>query len=50
MEQLAIGGRLVIPVGKDVQIMTRFTRSDPNNFNKETFGSFRFVPLLENKI
>ena len=49
MEQLAIGGRLVIPIGEEVQIMTRFTRNDPNNFNKETFGSFRFVPLLENK-
>lgn len=49
LEQLSIGGRLVIPVGKKEQIMTRFIRKSEKEFDKETFGNFHFVPLLENK-
>ena len=49
LEQLSIGGRLVIPVGKKEPIMTRFIRKSEKEFDKETFGNFRFVPLLENK-
>jgi len=49
LEQLSIGGRLVIPIGKKEQIMTRFIRKSEKEFDKETFGNFRFVPLLENK-
>ena len=49
LAQLKVGGRLVIPVGKDPQIMNRLTRTSATAFQKETFGEFRFVPLLENK-
>lgn len=49
MSQLAIGGRLVIPVGEDVQVMTLFVRNGPKDFEKHEFGEFRFVPLLEDK-
>ena len=49
LSQLAIGGRLVIPVGIDEQVMTLFTRTSEKEFEKKEFGSFRFVPLLENK-
>jgi len=49
LAQLAIGGRLVIPVGEDVQQMTLYMRSSEKEFKKEVFGEFRFVPLLENK-
>ena len=47
--QLKIGGRLVIPVGEDVQIMTVIVRKDEKEFEQEEYGEFRFVPLLENK-
>ncbi|MCL6217710.1 protein-L-isoaspartate(D-aspartate) O-methyltransferase [Zunongwangia pacifica] len=47
--QLKVGGRLVIPVGEEVQIMTLFVRKSPTEFDKTEFGEFRFVPLLEDK-
>jgi len=49
LSQLAIGGRLVIPVGDDVQTMTLFIRNGEKEFEKHEFGEFRFVPLLEDK-
>ena len=49
LSQLKIGGRMVIPVGADPQIMTLFKRTSSSKFQKETFGEFRFVPLLEDK-
>jgi len=49
LQQLAIKGKLVIPVGTDSQVMTRFTRTGEKTFEKEEFGDFRFVPLLEDK-
>ena len=49
LSQLKIGGRLVIPIGEDPQIMYRYTRTGEKNFDKETFGEFRFVPMLKDK-
>lgn len=49
MSQLKIGGRLVIPVGEEEQVMTLFTRKSEKEFEKQELGAFRFVPLLENK-
>lgn len=49
LAQLAIGGRLVIPVGDAVQTMTLFIRKGPKEFEKQELGEFRFVPLLEDK-
>ena len=49
LAQLKVGGKLVIPVGDEVQIMTVFTRTSSSEFEKEEFGEFRFVPLLEDK-
>ncbi|WP_109299001.1 protein-L-isoaspartate(D-aspartate) O-methyltransferase [Aquimarina sp. AU474] len=47
--QLKINGRLVIPIGDDVQVMTLFIRKSETKFEKHEFGEFRFVPLLEDK-
>jgi protein-L-isoaspartate(D-aspartate) O-methyltransferase len=49
LAQLAVGGRLVIPVGDDIQIMTLIIRKSETEFEKHEFGEFRFVPLLEDK-
>jgi protein-L-isoaspartate(D-aspartate) O-methyltransferase len=49
LAQLAVGGKLVIPVGDSVQIMTVFTRKGPKEFEKKEHGEYRFVPLLEDK-
>ena len=49
MSQLKIGGRLVIPIGTHDQIMTLYVRRSEKEFEKKTFGNFRFVPLLEDK-
>jgi len=50
LKQLKIGGKLVIPVGRKEQEMTRFTRTSIKTFDKETFGKFKFVPLINNRI
>ncbi len=49
MAQLKIGGCLVIPLGENIQTMTRLIRKNDTQFEKQEFGEFRFVPLLEDK-
>jgi len=49
LAQLKVGGRLVIPVGDAIQIMTVITRTSTTEFNKKEYGEYRFVPLLEDK-
>lgn len=46
--QLAVGGRLVIPVGtfEDEQSLLRITRRNAADYEEETFGAVRFVPLI----
>ncbi|HEY7747580.1 MAG TPA: protein-L-isoaspartate(D-aspartate) O-methyltransferase [Aestuariivirgaceae bacterium] len=47
-QQLKIGGRLVIPIGKDLraQELVRVTRLSENEFKTEDIADVRFVPLI----
>jgi len=47
-QQLAIGGRLVIPVGEtqNTQTLLRVRRTSENEFIEEDLGAVRFVPLI----
>jgi protein-L-isoaspartate(D-aspartate) O-methyltransferase len=47
-QQLAVGGRLVIPVGADprIQELVRVTRVREDEFKTEDIADVRFVPLL----
>jgi len=47
-EQLAIGGRLVIPVGvgDEGQILVKLVRDSAMDFSTETLGQVKFVPLI----
>ena len=49
LSQLVIGGRLVIPIGDEEQIMTLYIRTGSKTFEKYEHGKFKFVPMLENK-
>jgi protein-L-isoaspartate(D-aspartate) O-methyltransferase len=50
IEQLAIGGRLVIPIGDNTtQSMVHITKISENELEKEEFGNFSFVPLVGKK-
>ena len=48
LDQLAPGGRLVIPVGegRSVQRLLRVTRGADGRFHEEELGDVRFVPLI----
>lgn len=46
LEQLAVGGRLVIPVGDEHQALKRITRLSETEYHTEVLESVRFVPLL----
>jgi protein-L-isoaspartate(D-aspartate) O-methyltransferase len=47
-EQLKIGGRLVIPVGRDpkIQELVRVTRISESEYRREDLADVRFVPLI----
>ena len=47
LDQLAIGGRLVMPVGPaDEQQLVRITRVAASQFRQDDLGAVRFVPLI----
>jgi protein-L-isoaspartate(D-aspartate) O-methyltransferase len=47
LSQLAIGGRLVMPVGPEMeQTLVLVTRDGTNEFRRETLTHVRFVPLI----
>lgn len=45
-EQLAVGGRMVVPVGDKVQEMKVVEKSGDNEYNIINSGFFNFVPMI----
>lgn len=48
INQLKIGGRMVIPVGDEVQKMKLLIKLSESDFETKIFGDFQFVPMLKN--
>ena len=46
LEQLKVGGILVIPVGEKVQKMCKIIRLTETRYSREYLSNFQFVPLL----
>jgi protein-L-isoaspartate(D-aspartate) O-methyltransferase len=47
LEQLAVGGRMIVPVGSaEHQRLVRITRRDVLRFDRDDLGEVRFVPLV----
>lgn len=47
LDQLAVGGRLVIPIGPPrTQQLVRVTRNEDGHFDREDLGAVMFVPLI----
>ncbi len=49
LQQLKIGGILVIPVGNETQTMTSILKVSNTEFEKHEHGTFQFVPMLKEK-
>lgn len=50
LKQLKVGGIMVIPLGKEEeQILMRFTKVSDTQFEREEFGVYKFVPMLQDK-
>jgi protein-L-isoaspartate(D-aspartate) O-methyltransferase len=51
LQQLKIGGRLVIPIGKSgSQVMTVVERTGTDTFENSEHGNFVFVPMLKGTV
>lgn len=50
LNQLKINGIMVIPVGENTQEMKRITKVSEDQYKDESFGEFRFVPMLQNMV
>lgn len=49
LEQLADGGKMIIPVGQDHQTLRLITRNN-NNFEQQMIEAVRFVPLVPGEL
>ncbi len=51
LQQLAIGGKLVLPFGNEAACdMVRITKQAEGQYSEEVFGKFAFVPMLKGKV
>lgn len=49
IEQLKVGGVMVVPIGTDTQTMYKIRKVSENEITYESFGDFRFVPMLKER-
>ena len=49
LDQLKIGGVMVVPIGFTTQVMTVIIKLKEGSFKKIEYDKFQFVPLLRNK-
>jgi protein-L-isoaspartate(D-aspartate) O-methyltransferase len=47
LNQLKMGGILLIPIGTDTQIMTSFQKKSETEFERKEHGNYKFVPMLK---
>ena len=47
LDQLKVGGIMVIPVGNDEQKMLQIKKIAEHKYSKKEFGTYRFVPMLK---
>ena len=48
--QLKVGGRMVVPIGENIQKMVLYIKKSETNFEIKNFGDFQFVPMLKNRV
>lgn len=50
IDQLKIGGKMIIPIGDKVQKMCEVIKISDDNVSLVEYGDFKFVPMLNKKI
>jgi protein-L-isoaspartate(D-aspartate) O-methyltransferase len=50
VEQLKIGGKMIIPIGEDVQKMYELIKLSDGDVSLVEYGEFKFVPMLNKKV
>ena len=50
LDQLKIGGIMVIPVGTESQTMKRIVKISESEYEEENFGDCLFVPMLKERV
>ena len=50
LDQMVIGGIMVIPVGEESQIMKKIVKISDTEYDEEDFGDFVFVPMLKERV
>ncbi|MDR0970820.1 MAG: protein-L-isoaspartate(D-aspartate) O-methyltransferase [Bacteroidales bacterium] len=50
INQLKVGGLMVVPLGEETQTMFRITKKSETELIKEEFGDFKFVPMLKDRV
>lgn len=50
LDQLVIGGIMVIPVGTESQIMKKIVKINDTEYEETDYGDFLFVPMLKERV